>query len=96
MFEALVQPSPSHLIRQLIVKKIFLQLCLAILLWQLHDLSTKNFFVFDYSYGFSPFVRDTVWSIIFGLGFAWLNLLCVSQSVIQKVMSLPSIKEVKK
>ncbi|XP_017075076.2 sodium-coupled monocarboxylate transporter 1 [Drosophila eugracilis] len=40
----------------------------------------------------SPYVRNTVWSVIIGNTFYWTSVNAVNQSVVHRYMSLPSLK----
>ncbi|KAJ9575564.1 hypothetical protein L9F63_007572, partial [Diploptera punctata] len=44
----------------------------------------------------SPFARLTFWTIIIGFTFVWVNGVGVNQAMVQKFMSLPTLKEARK
>lgn len=48
------------------------------------------------SFSFDPTVRHTAWSLLFGGGFYWLQMNSISQTYIQRYLSLPNLKSMKK
>ncbi|KAF5305409.1 hypothetical protein FQR65_LT07735 [Abscondita terminalis] len=50
--------------------------------------------IFDFS--FDPTLRDSFGSVLIGGGMYWLNVTCVSPVAVQKLLSVPTLKDVKK
>lgn len=61
-------------------------------------LTAFNFFYISkiFSTNPSPFVRSSVWTVLFGLSFYWISCFGCSQSCIQKLMCLPDIKSARR
>jgi len=58
------------------------------------SMATDRFEFFDFNP--DPTVRHTFWSLIFGGYFMWLAIFGVNQTQVQRYMSMPSIKDVRK
>lgn len=48
------------------------------------------------SLSIDPTIRHTVWSLLFGGGFYWIQMNSISQTYIQRYLSLPSLKAMKR